>query len=339
MTRSMTRVVAIGECMVELTRRDASTLALGFAGDVFNTAVYLKRLAGAQAEVRFLTAVGDDSLSADQLVAMREAGIAVDAQRVAGASPALYVVSTDDTGERSFTYYRESSPVRRLFDGEIDPSLVAGLRTADLVYFSAITLQQLTETGRGILLALVGEARGRGATVAFDSNYRAAGWPSPGAARDAVARASAVTDIALPSVADERDLYGGGGVAEVVARYLAAGVREVVVKDGPGPVVVEAAGARRVFAGASVDRPVDTTGAGDSFNAAYLWARLCGQTIEDAVAHGRAVASVVVAHPGAIVDRQVALPRGSVSPVADRAPAGTPGPDRARRREDLSPQS
>lgn len=308
----MTRLVAIGECMAELTRRGGTAMTLGFAGDTFNTAVYFKRLAGDDAAVEFVTAVGDDALTGDQLAFIDAEGIAVHAQRVGGASPALYIVSTDDVGERTFTYYRDASPVRRLLDPEHDEGIQMGdrigavLATADLIYFSAITLQQLVPAARSVLLALVARARDGGALVAFDSNYRPRGWPSVDHASFAVLAAAAVTDIALPSLADERALFGGDAQS-IVARYREAGVHEVVVKDGAGDILVGVGGALHRFAGAPIPRPVDTTGAGDSFNAGYLHARANGATVADAVARAAAVSRAVIGHPGAIVDRAVSL--------------------------------
>ena len=41
----MTRVLCVGECMIELTHIDPVTLRLGFAGDTYNAAVYLRRVA------------------------------------------------------------------------------------------------------------------------------------------------------------------------------------------------------------------------------------------------------------------------------------------------------
>jgi len=299
-------MVAIGECMVELTRQDAGSVRLAFAGDTFNTAVYLKRLGGSSVEVRFVTATGDDELSGDQLAYIRSEGIEVDLQVVPGASPALYLVSTDASGERTFTYYRDASPVRRLFDGEADERLTAEITEADLVYFSGVTLQMLTDRARRSLLEMLRAARERGALVAFDSNYRARGWSSADAAQAAMHQAMQVTDVALPSLADERTLHGGS-TADIIDRYRSAGATEVVVKDGGGPVIAWADGAQLAFPGVPIDRPVDTTGAGDSFNAGYLHARAHGSSVSDAVREGQRLAGVVITRRGAIVDRE-ALP-------------------------------
>ncbi|GAB2966797.1 PfkB family carbohydrate kinase [Amycolatopsis acidiphila] len=107
-----TRVLAVGECMIELTHTGARTLSLGYAGDTFNTAVYLARLTPPEAvEVDYLTRLGDDDYSAGILAAMRGEGLGTRlVDRVPGAQPGLYLVRTDEHGERSFTYYRSESP-------------------------------------------------------------------------------------------------------------------------------------------------------------------------------------------------------------------------------------
>lgn len=297
-SRSPRRVLAIGECMVELTRTAPRELRLAYAGDAANTAVSLARLGGL--DVRFLTATGDDPLSDELVEFLRTEGVAPLARRFAGASPALYLVSTDAAGERSFTYYRDASPVRRLLD---DDEPVEGFDGADLVYFTAVTLQQLTPRARTRLLSLAGRAREHGARVAFDSNYRPAGWPSAEAARESIAAALAVTDLALPSLDDEKLLHGDRSAREVVDRHRAAGVREIVVKAGPEPVTSWADGRLAEHPGPRVESPVDTTGAGDAFDAGYLHARLGGEGVAESVAAGRRLAATVLRHRGAIVER------------------------------------
>ncbi|MCK9913334.1 MULTISPECIES: sugar kinase [Microbacterium] len=297
----MIRVAVVGECMIELTRIDDRIMALGYAGDTANTAIYLKRLAGGYADVHYVTAIGDDEQSTMLRAHLEREGLVVEPRVVSGASPALYIVNTDERGERTFTYYRDASPVRHLFADGVDAAHTSAFASADIVYFSLITLQLLTPSARTRFFAHVRSARARGARVAFDSNYRAAGWPSAHAAAGAADAAARVTDIALPSLADERFLHPGVGYGDVIERYRAAGVKEIVVKDGSAPTQVWAAGELRTFPGTIDPAPVDTTGAGDSFNAAYLLDRARGLTVQDAVRSAQALAGRVIGSKGAIV--------------------------------------
>src|SRR5690348_11822164 len=101
-------VQAIGECMVEVAR-DADGARIGYAGDTYNTAVYLARSASRRrlpVEVRYLSGLGDDAES-DLMRAQWEAeGIRDDAFVLPGRSPGLYMINTDDRGERAFSYWR-----------------------------------------------------------------------------------------------------------------------------------------------------------------------------------------------------------------------------------------
>lgn len=296
------RVVAIGECMIELTHTDARKLSLGYAGDTFNTAVYLARLT--DLGVDYLTRLGDDEYSAGILAAMRAEGIGTClVDRIPGARPGLYLVSTDGHGERSFTYYRSESPARRLFDGGHRPDL----STYDVLYLSAITLQLLTPSARDRLWQELAAARDRGAEVVFDSNYRSTGWESAASAREAVCRTWELTSIAVPTFADERALFGDETPLDTLRRLRGYGIPDVVVKDGGRGC---AAGDGELVPALSVESVVDTTAAGDAFNAGYLAARLAGAAPADAARRGHAVAAMVITHPGAIIDDPDLPPRG-----------------------------
>ena len=109
----MTTAVSIGEVMIELKREPDGRFALAFGGDSFNTAVYLARCG---IDTAYVTALGDDRWS-DEVVALAEAeGIETSAiLRVPGRLPGLYLIETDAAGERTFFYWRETSPARNLF--------------------------------------------------------------------------------------------------------------------------------------------------------------------------------------------------------------------------------
>jgi 2-dehydro-3-deoxygluconokinase len=300
------RVASIGECMVELTLpREAEeaegATQVGFAGDTLNTAVYLKRSAPELA-VSYVTAVGTDALSERMLGFFRSEGLETDlVERRAERAPGLYAISVDASGERSFTYWRDISAARTLFQppATVTPAALDGF---DLVYTSGITLAILAPEARRALHGFLDAFRGRGGRVAFDSNYRPRLWPDAETARREIGAFWAIADVGLPSLDDEIALWGDADERAVLARLSAAGVGRGAIKRGAdGPLPIGPVDSLPAFP--SARRVVDTTAAGDSFNGAYLAALMRGEAEAACLAAGHAMAAEVIGHPGAIVPR------------------------------------
>jgi 2-dehydro-3-deoxygluconokinase len=155
---------------------------LSFGGDTLNTAVYLSRLG---AEVDYITALGNDSMSDWMLDQWRAEGIGCDrVKRHSGKPPGLYLIQVDQTGERSFIYWRDGSPAHLMFSdtGTIREAL-SDLKDYGTVYLSGITLALFTEQSRQLLFEILQDFRKQGGRVAFDGNYRPAQWPDRPAAR------------------------------------------------------------------------------------------------------------------------------------------------------------
>src|SRR5262249_42894835 len=120
------------------------------------------------------------------------------------------------------------------------------------------------------------------------------------AARPAFEQALAIADIALPTFPDEHTLFGDANPRVAAMRMAKLGVGEVVVKNGEEPALVWTDGARDVVPAVHVPAPVDTTGAGDSFNGAYFAARLGGAGALQAAEAAHRVAAAVVQVRGAL---------------------------------------
>ena len=280
--------------MVELAPAGQGLLRQGFAGDTFNTAWYLKRLCP-QWQVDYLSAVGRDAISDAMLGFMAGAGIGTEhVVRRAERTVGLYLISLD-RGERSFSYWRGQSAARTLAD---EPeALRRGLAGAGLVVISGITLAILAPDRRKVLLEAL---RVSGAVIAFDPNMRPRLWPDRAEMLAAVAEAAGVADIVLPSFDEEAALMGDATPEATLARYRAMGPRVVVVKNGGGRIhACDAAGEVR-FDPTPI-KPVDTTAAGDSFNAGFLAQFLAGAGLVASVAAGSALAGRVIGRPGALV--------------------------------------
>ena len=296
----MNRVICIGECMVELAPTGDGTFRMGFAGDTMNTAWYLRRRLSPDWEVDYLTAVGTDAISDRMVAFLSGAGIGTDqvARRV-DRTVGLYLIELTG-GERSFAYWRGESAARTLAaDGM---ALASALDGARLAYLSGITLAILPEGDRAGLLDALAVFRAAGGTVAFDPNLRPRLWSSGEAMCAAVMQAAGVADIALPSFDDEAQWFGDSDPAATAARYAGAGVATVVVKNGAGPILCRADGAEVWADPVPVPEVVDSTAAGDSFNAGYLAARLAGNAQAEAVAAGAWLAARVIGGRGALVE-------------------------------------
>lgn len=300
-------VICIGECMVELARGSDGRFGLAYGGDTFNTAVYMAR---AGAKVSYLTALGDDPYSQGILDLARGEGVDTGMIRIVpGRMPGLYMIETTPTGERSFAYWRDRSPAREVFDSKMPAIMLAHTGAARLVYLSGITLSLYSPTGLGRLTGMVDLARQAGAEFAMDGNYRPRGWGGDAKrAQNTLKQFWTMADIALPTFEDEQALWGDASPAATKERLSKLGVREIVVKSGPdGADVTHDKSSTHVPCPTPVT-PVDTTAAGDSFNAGYLAARLKGASPVDAALAGHRLAAVVIQHRGAIVPKTATAP-------------------------------
>lgn len=302
----------MGECMLELTRQDlpqstgSLPMNLSYGGDTLNSAVYLARQG---ITVDFVTALGDDPMSAWLVEQWRAEGVGCDLiEYESNGVPGMYLIETDEAGERSFYYWRDNAPARRLLsDSQKAEALFAQLADRNWLCLSGITLAIYDETSRQRLFELLADYRRGGGKVAFDSNYRPKLWPSVEQTRQAYERMYQLTDLALPTIEDEQEVFGDSDQAGIVERLSGLGVQEIVLKMGENGCLVFSGGEREQVASRKV-AVVDTTSAGDSFNAGYLAARLSGKPPTQSAESGHRLASVVIQHKGAIIP-------GSAMPV------------------------
>jgi 2-dehydro-3-deoxygluconokinase len=293
----MTRVLGIGECMIEMALQDDGRYVMGFAGDTFNTCWYLRQVARDALSVGYFSAIGDDDASVRMEEFMRLAGIDPVLAVRPGRTIGLYLISLRN-GERSFSYWRSASAARTLAD---DLETLPGLGRGDVAYFSGITLAILPPAGRARLGAALTRARAEGVTVVFDPNIRPALWESRAEMRAQIMRAAGLANLVLPSCDDEVTHFEDSGPDAVALRYLDCGATAVVVKNGGKSLVVRSEHERIDFLPDPVSKIVDTTAAGDAFNAGFLASWLSGETSENSCGFGCRLAGQVITQHGALV--------------------------------------
>ena len=302
----MKKIFLFGECMVELLNVSPNTqlpqtLKQSFAGDVFNTAVYLKRVFF-DTQVNLITAVGTDEFSSNMVEYFSQQNIETDFvyrsnDKIAG----LYSIKTDSEGERTFTYWRENSAARDVMKF-IDASEIEKMLHGDAFFFSGISLAVIRPEDRPKFWQMVEQLKAAGLSIIFDPNYRARMWSSVEEAQHEFDKAFCLSNIALPGIDDFKQLYNLTTAEAVIEFCKPYAFDELVIKNGEQGVVSVKNNVIQNIEITPVEHVVDTTSAGDSFNGVFISARTSGMNSFDAIKLASASAALVIQHQGAIVD-------------------------------------
>jgi 2-dehydro-3-deoxygluconokinase len=308
----MNNIYVFGECMIELrdylsvnsSKDDVSPniLKQSFAGDVLNTAVYLKRTFP-DIKAHFISAVGKDKFSSDMLSFFDEEGVNRDLVfQSDNKIPGIYAIETDDTGERTFSYWRENSAAKEVMSF-INETTINQMLKNDLFFFSGISLAVINIGDRPMFWKMIDRLKKIGVRIVFDPNYRPRMWNSQEQTKEQFEKAFTMADIALPGVDDLQKLYGietSEGVNEFCQSF---NIAELIIKNGEKGVLSYHEEQLNQFKVIPETNVVDTTSAGDSFNGVYLGARMNGYDIYKSIEFASQAAGFVIQHQGAIVNK------------------------------------
>ncbi|MBC7003305.1 sugar kinase [Photobacterium sp. BZF1] len=308
----MKRVALIGECMIELNGAPFGDMHQTYGGDSLNTAVYLARTAGMSAEVHYVSALGSDAISDGMIARWQEEGVSTGlVLRDGSRQPGLYLIQLDDKGERTFLYWRNQSAARYMLQHDDFEHIATQLGKMDMIYLSGISLAILPQQDRQKLVELLGLLAESGVDILFDTNYRPALWESAEQAQECYQQVFSYTALALVTNDDEANLWGDSNEEVTLERLKAAGVRQAVVKMGAkGNYYEDFTTQTRTFVATTpVKQVIDTTSAGDSFNAGFMAGLVNGKSPVKCSEQGHQLAGTVIQHKGAII------PAGAMSHI------------------------
>lgn len=299
---SLRRVAALGEGLIELRGRPFESIQQGCGGDSLNTAVYLARLCKDQFEVNYLSVVGGDALSEGMLELWAAEGIRTElVLRDPCRLPGLYWIQTDDQGERSFYYWRENSAWRHFLQHPDFNRLASALNSIELLYLTGVSLATLPAKDRERLLELLVELNASSVTIAYETNYRVSLWESVKAARASAQRLVSLAQLIFATFDDERQLWGDSEPAVTIGRLHALGAKTVILKLGADGCVYSDSSREILIPACPVAHVIDTTAAGDAFNAGFLSGWLTRRSPESCCRAGNALAAAVIQQPGALI--------------------------------------
>ena len=302
MSNAKKRIAVIGECLIELNGAPFGKLDQTFGGDTLNTALYLARLTDRSLDVHYVSVVGTDSFSDGMIQRWQAEGINTSLTlRCRDRLPGLYLIQVDARGERTFLYWRGESAARYLLKHPAFDHVANELAQMDWIYMSAISLAILPTEDRAKLLELLMQLAARGVAVAFDGNYRAALWQSIDFARAASTALLPATKLLFVTFDDEQRLWGDATPHATLKRLTASQAQSIIIKLGSEGCLCSHDSTLIKVGTSFVANVVDTTAAGDAFNAGFLAGWLADRSPEECSWTGNALAGVVIQHRGAII--------------------------------------
>lgn len=301
-TLQSNRIVMIGECMLELTDVGSGQVSLNYAGDVLNTAVHL---AGLGFSSSFITAIGVDPYSNMMINSWAERGVDTShVLRHPERLPGLYAVQRLPNGDRDFLYWRGESAARAMCSTPEWERCAGYACGASVFYFTGITLAILTPESRCQILSIAETVIKSGGFVIFDPNFRQRLWPNIEDARSWMERAARHANLVLPTDADDYELWSHTTKSNSTNKWFEFGVQHVVLKRGNQGASWETPDGTCLRSPAvEPARIIDTTGAGDAFNAGLIAAMLLGRSCEEALHHANTVAAATLSYHGALPAR------------------------------------
>ncbi|MBF7143885.1 MULTISPECIES: sugar kinase [Pseudomonas] len=275
-------------------------------GDLAKVGRFHKRIAGADnnvaiglarlgLNVAWLSRVGADSLGRFVQDSLIQEGldcrfVRTDSQRPTG----FQLKSSEEDGrDPTVEYFRRNSAASALSVSDVDPSLL----TARHLHATGIP-PALSASAKEVSSYLIAQMRAAGHSVSFDPNLRPSLWPDSHTMVATVNELACQAHWVLPGLAEGRLLTGQEAPADIAAWYLDHGVEAVAIKLGPEGAYFRTAQQEGVVAGFTVDRVVDTVGAGDGFAVGVISALLEGQGFAQAVRRGNWVGSLAVQSQG-----------------------------------------
>ena len=292
-------VCSIGEAMIEISNIKNSLYNQSFAGDTLNFCNYLDKK---KLNAFFLSAIGKSEINQSLLDFVKSKNISTKyIKQINQFEVGLYLIKNKDNGEKQFFYWRDESAAKHYFNNIDFLNLYKELKNFDYIYFSGITLSIIHISKLNNFIKLLKLLKRKKIKIVFDFNIRPSRWNKKNLNifLDSVLK---FVDICFLSGEDMNYWKNKNDIKsyeQIVRKYK---LKHSIFRKNAKFTYVFLNKTRYVFKNKLLKRVVDTSGAGDGFNAAYLSNFIVNNDPVLALKAGSTLGSKIVMKKGAIVD-------------------------------------
>ena len=292
-------VCSIGEAMIEISNIKNSLYNQSFAGDTLNFCNYLDKK---KLNAFFLSAIGKSEINQSLLDFVKSKNISTKyIKQINQIEVGLYLIKNKDNGEKQFFYWRDESAAKHYFNNIDFLNLYKELKNFDYIYFSGITLSIIHISKLNNFIKLLRLLKSKKIKIVFDFNIRPTRWNKKNLNNflDSVLK---FVDICFLSGEDMNYWKNKNNIKsyeQIVRKYK---IKHSIFRKNAKFTYVFLNKTRYVFRNKLLKKVVDTSGAGDGFNAAYLSNFIVNNDPVLALKAGSSLGSKIVMKKGAIVD-------------------------------------
>ncbi len=257
-------VLCLGEPLLEfnqIKKGNKKTYSSGYGGDTSNTAISIARQG---MSVGFISKVGKDQFGWELLELWKREKVDYSHVSIHPEAPTGIYFVTHDADGHHFTYYRSGSAACQMTPLDLPKDDLSQTR---ILHLSAIT-QAISVSSCETAFAAIFQARKNGVKVSYDTNLRLKLW-SLDRARDVINRTVPMCDVIMPSLEEATSLTGLVDPEEITDYFFELGAKLVVLKQGSHGARVSDGKENLKIPGHKV-KAIDATGAGDTFDGAFL---------------------------------------------------------------------
>ena len=293
-----TGLILAGEPMGLLIAQSEGTLDsvsgydLAVAGAEFNVAVGVARLGH---RVTYMTKLGNDPFGKRIIHVLNENKIGNEFVVWSDTKKTGFMLKGRvSEGDPDIFYFRAGSAASTLSVEDVEK-----IRFDEFshIHLTGI-LPALSESTRDAVNLMFDKARTFGLLITFDPNLRPQLWPSQDIMIKSINEMAAKADIVLPGTAEGKILMGSGDPKKINAFYRNLGAKVVITKLGSKGAYVTTPTEEYLVPGYTVEKVIDTVGAGDGFAAGIITALMEGIPLKDAVQRGNAIGAIQVMSRG-----------------------------------------
>ena len=292
-------VCSIGEAMIEISNVKNNLYNQSFAGDTLNFCNYLDKK---KLNAFFLSAIGKSEINQSLLDFIKSKNISTKyIKQINQFEVGLYLIKNKDNGEKQFFYWRDESAAKQYFNNIDFINLYKELKNFDYIYFSGITLSIIHVSKLNNFIKLLKLLKSKKIKIVFDFNIRPTRWNKKNLNNffDSVLKFVDICFLSGEDMSYWKNKNGIKSYEQIVRKYK---IKHSIFRKNAKFTYVFLNKNKYVFKNKLLKKVVDTSGAGDGFNAAYLSNFIANNDPILALKAGSTLGSKIVMKKGAIAD-------------------------------------